>query len=155
MCRIALPLTLALASMLHSPASAGSIEISGSGTWDPNAPSTALTAPNETWSFSLLAPDPLPGTTDSFGDYTSGVAHAAYLLSGTAASDTIIGLTYYSTSFGGGFDIDFASGSIVSLAAAQVYDSNNLNLIPGIYEGNVVFYNFQSSFSVLGQLLRF
>jgi hypothetical protein len=139
MCRIALLLTLAFASMLDSAARAGSIEISGSGTWDANAPLSALTAPNGTWSFFLVAPDPLPGTTDRFGDYTSGVADAAYLLNGTAVSDSIIGLTYYSPLFGGGFDIDFASGSVVSLDAAQVYDSNTLDLLPGTYGGEVFF----------------
>ncbi len=150
MCRIVLLLTLALASMVHSAASAGSIEISGSGTWDPDAPLSAWSTPNGTWSFSLVAPDPLPGTTDQFGDYTSGVAYAAYLLGGSAVNDTIIGLTYYTTFFGGGFDIDFASGTVVSLVTAQVYDSNTTRLMPGMYGGSVVVDNFSEQIYGIG-----
>jgi MYXO-CTERM domain-containing protein len=135
--QVASLLTLALASTVCSAASAGTIAISGSGAWGPHTPSTTLSAPDATWSFTFDVPDPLPGTIDMYGEYTSTVSKSQYLLNGFAVNDTIESLTYYSAGPGPGglFDINFAHGTL-SLFGAQIYDSN-LNLIPGVYGATI------------------
>src|ERR1700678_3881656 len=97
--------------MVAPAAGAGTIEITGSGTWAASAKASELTAPGASWSFSLDVPDPLPGTINSYGNYTSPVYDAWYLLAGSLVNDAITSLTYCAGggADGGLFDIDFAS----------------------------------------------
>jgi glutaminase len=71
------------------------------------------------------------------------VTNAQYLLNGAAVPDTIESLTYLNAANLGMFDINFASTDVVSLYGAQVYDSNTLALIQGVY-GVASDYNTQA-----------
>jgi hypothetical protein len=136
--RMTLLLALALAFMVDPAVAAGTIEITGSGTWGPTAKTTIFTAPSASWSFSFEVPDPLPGTINSYGEYTSTVSNAEYMLNGSLVNDAITSLAYYGGGGpdGGIFDINFASNDVLSLFGAQIYNSN-LDLIPGDYVATI------------------
>ncbi len=110
-------------------ASAESIVISGSGTWSANAPSTEISAPNATWSFSFDVQSPL-------ANYAlTPVSDGVYLLNGTSitASDPMTLATFFVLFDGGGVDIALSSGTIISLIGPQLFDSTTFAMLLGTY----------------------
>ena len=112
---------------------AGSITISGSGTWDSTlVPSSSppdgvsVSEPGASWSFSFVVSSPLDSS------LVASTTDASYLLNGAPVSDTFSFVEFYTTSDGGMFDILFDSDNGIELYGPQIFDANN-NLIPGSY----------------------
>ena len=120
-------------ALLLSPiaAGAGTIQITGSGTWDSSVPTTPLSAPSETWSFSLVVLDPINA------DGTATVVSSQYFLNGTAVSDAVTGITFSPDYQYGMFSVMYTSGDYINLYGAQVYDNTSLALLPGTYSANI------------------
>lgn len=138
MLRLASILTVCM--LAQTAAGGGTVQISGSGTWGPDAPSTALSAPGETWSFSFNATTPVDVQN---GAATEPVSNPSYSLNGTpVVSETMSSVTFFDSSLAGLFDLEFpVSGSIsdeVSLYGAQIFDASG-NLIPGSYPAAIDF----------------
>src|SRR5262245_54408052 len=107
---------LAVACFTQAGASAGTIQITGSGTWGASAPTTVYSAPDASWSFSFEVPDPLDANP------TSMVTNASYLLNGAPISRTITSVEFYSLSDLGLFNLSFGYVGTVSLYGPQIFD---------------------------------
>jgi len=118
---------LAIACFTQVGANGGTIQITGSGTWGASAPTTVYSAPNESWSFSFDVPDPLDANP------TSMVTNASYLLDGAPISRTITAVQFYTPSSLGMFNLNFGYVGFVAVFGPQMYNTTNLNLIPGEY----------------------
>jgi hypothetical protein len=112
--------------------------VTGSGTWNSSAPVTALSAPNETWSFSVMFPDPITnGMTSGSADVTttSGI-NFVYYLNGHMVTATLTETQFYTSAEEGLFDLDTSVGTFDAYGAQA--DSNTaptLTLTPGSYSG--------------------
>ncbi len=120
---------MALCLLTETMASAGSIMVSGSGTWSDSAPTTEVSAPNATWSFSFDVQSPLANY--ALTPVTDGV----YLLNGNSitASDPMTLATFYVAADGGGVDIALTSGTIISLYGTQLFNSSTFAMVLGTY----------------------
>ncbi|MGC8491806.1 MAG: hypothetical protein ACP5SH_08715 [Syntrophobacteraceae bacterium] len=116
-----------MAAFLWSPiARADVLEVSGSGMWLSNAPTTAFSAANESWSFSFDVTNPINI------DYTAAVTNFTYTLAGEPVSG-FTSIQFYPDPVGG-FDLTFGSGDIVNMYGQAVTDLNSPpNLVPGTY----------------------
>ena len=124
--------SLALTAMLTVTAAlAGEVTISGSGTWDDTAPTTTYSAPDTSWSFSFMVPNPLDANP------TSMVSDSVYLLGGSPVGAPLASVTFFDSGLGGLFDMNFSDGAVVSLYGAQVFDDNTLALFPGTYAATI------------------
>lgn len=88
--------------------------ITASGTWGSNAPTTAISAPDETWSLSFLEPNPLdsdPGTIVGQGWATNFAQDLTYTLGGVANSSVFSQAEFFDPGFGGGIDVNFNSSA--------------------------------------------
>jgi MYXO-CTERM domain-containing protein len=118
---------VAVACFMQVGAGAGTIQITGSGTWNADAPTTDYSAPNASWSFSFDVPDPLDANP------TSMVTNASYLLNGAPIAHTITSVQFYTPSLQGLFNLNFGYVGFVSLFGPQVIDPSTLGLFPGMY----------------------
>jgi hypothetical protein len=129
---------LVLLSGAVASASGMDYVLTGSGTWNSSTPVTALSAPNETWSFSVMFPDPITnGVAVNSADVstTSGI-NFVYYLNGVMVNATLTEAQFYSTAEDGLFDLTTSVG-IFDGYGPQV-DSNTaptLTLTPGTYTG--------------------
>jgi hypothetical protein len=125
-------LILAVLALIAGPAArAGMVTVSGSGTWDADAPDSPYTAPGASWSFSFELPDPLDDV------FTSTATNFQYLLDGVAVSTTLESVQFFSTDDGGLFDLNFSDGNSLNLYGAQAYSSPGLSLVPGVYSSKI------------------
>jgi hypothetical protein len=115
-----------LVLLLQGAASADVVLISGSGTWDTVAPTTPVSAPGATWSFSFDATTPIAS------DGTTTFSNFSYLLNGSSVSETLTAVQFFSTGDFGLFSLFLADGNFLGFYGAQVYDTTS-NLISGIY----------------------
>jgi hypothetical protein len=115
----------------QSAAHAGSVTVSGSGTWGAGAPISIYTAPGDTWSFSFDLPDPLDANP------TSLATNFQYVLEGSDVSTTLSSVEFFPLAVGGLFDLNFADGNSLNLYGAQVFSTPSLALIPGVYSANI------------------
>lgn len=130
---------LLLLSGAVASASSTDYVLTGSGTWDSHAPVTALSAPGETWSFSVMFPDPITnGIAQNSDDVstTSGI-NFVYYLNGVMVSAVLTEAQFYTSAEDGLFDLTTNVGTFDAYGA-QV-DSNTaptLLLTPGTYTGS-------------------
>jgi hypothetical protein len=129
---------LLLLSGAAASASGTDYVLTGSGTWSSNAPVTALSAPNETWSFSVMFPDPITNgvVVDSADVSTTSGINFVYYLNGVMVSAVLTESQFYTTAEDGMFDLTTNLGTFDGYGA-QV-DSNTaptLTLTPGTYSG--------------------
>ncbi|ODT98150.1 MAG: hypothetical protein ABS79_06380 [Planctomycetes bacterium SCN 63-9] len=121
-------LCAAVAFLIQSASYGGTVSISGSGTWDANIDSNGIySAPNAPWSFSFEVESPIDPATR-----TGAVTNGQYFLNGLLVADPIATVTFFPSNQLGLFDLNFASGVIVSLYGAQAFDEG-FNLIAGYY----------------------
>jgi hypothetical protein len=109
-------LGLAAALLLGAmSASADTLTVSESGVWDATAPTTTWSAPNESWSFSFLissTPAVSNVTQNAFGAYFDGAySNFTYTLNGSPVSTAPTEITWFSTGYGGLFNVNFAGAS--------------------------------------------
>jgi hypothetical protein len=124
-------LVVAVSLLAHGVANAADVLITGSGTFGDSAPTTDLSAPGDTWSFSFDVSSPVTPVT------AVSVINASYSLNGTlVTSETIVDAIFYPTSSFGLFDLNFSGEDTVSLYGAQAYDSSG-NLISGTYAATI------------------
>lgn len=127
---------LIVCMLAQTAASGGTVEISGSGTWDSTAPSTALSAAGKTWSFSfdVNVTTPIENLT------TLSVSNPLYLLNGTpVVSETINTVQFFTTAAFGLFNLGFSGGSLpdeLNFYGVQVFDASG-NLAPGTYQAAI------------------
>jgi hypothetical protein len=117
----------ALVLLLQGAASADVVLITGSGTWAANAPTTVVSAPGDTWSFSFDATTPISPV-----DQTTTFSNFSYTLNGSSVAETLTAVQFFPTAELGLFSLFFADGNFLGLYGDQSYDTNN-NLISGIY----------------------
>jgi hypothetical protein len=142
---------ITLALVIAPTASADTVTVTGSGTWDASTPTTAYSASDATWSFSFNLPDTISSNP------STQVTNFTYDLNGTQVTDSLPGgVLFYSVAQSGGFDLfvptDSVSGaSIISLffsadvgsSLSIVYGTNDAQIalndgeLPGSGEGAV------------------
>jgi hypothetical protein len=104
--------------------------VTGSGTWASDAPTTALSAPDATWSFSYDETTPLNAfPSGPIGNPTN----FSYELNGTPVAEPLAGVEYFATVDFGLLSLSFSGGDHLQLYGVQVYDAS-LSLIPGVYD---------------------
>jgi hypothetical protein len=117
-------------------ATAGTINISGSGTWDANTPTTTYSQAGATWQFSFSLPDILSSNP------TTQATDFSYLLNENLVTTALPGgVLFYSVADGGGFDlypvIDNASGvNIISLLFPADVGSD-LSVLAGTFQASI------------------
>jgi hypothetical protein len=123
---------LVLIATSAATARGGEVTISGSGSWGPNAPVSAYSAPNASWSFSVDVVNPVDGFP------TTSISNAVYDLNGVPVAPAMTSIFFYSAAEGGGIDLNFADNNTVSL-----YTSNGISVIDS--NGGFIFgtYNIQ------------
>lgn len=109
-------LGLAAALLLGTlSASADTLTVSESGVWDASVPTTTWSAPNESWSFSfLISSIPVVSnvTQNIHGGYFDGAySNFTYTLNGSPVSTSLPEITWFSTGYGGLFNVNFAGAS--------------------------------------------
>ena len=124
------------ALITQSVAHAGTLMVSGSGTWGPDAPTSTYTAPGDTWSFSFDVPNPLDANP------TSMATNFQYVLNGSPVSTTLSSVEFFASPDGGLFDVNFTDGNSLNLYGAQVFSTSDLSLIPGVYSANIDINSF-------------
>jgi hypothetical protein len=125
--------TVGIVLLVQSAAQADTYLVTGSGTWDPIAPTTALSAPDTTWSFSYIETTPL--TPEPFGAI-GNPTNFSYELGGTPVTEPLSGNNYFPSTDFGLLSLFFTSGDFLQLYGGQVFDSN-YNLIPGVYTATI------------------
>lgn len=119
-----------LAMAIAPAAKADGVNITGSGTYDTDAPTTAYSAPGATWYFSFNLPDPInnnPTTQDT---------NFTFDLNGTQAANSLPGgVLFYSVAQLGGFDLfvptDPASGTAIISLYFPADVGSNLSIVFG------------------------
>ncbi len=107
-----------------------------SGVWGPTAPTTAESAPNESWSYSFLI-DSNPSVTS----YTLGESFFApfsdftYMLNGSLVDITAGSIGWGSTADEGLIGIDLTDGDLFSIDGAQAYSGpeSSPTILTGVY----------------------
>jgi PEP-CTERM motif len=117
-------------------AHAGTALFSGSGTWGDDAPVSIYTAPDATWAFSFVVPNPLEANP------TTMATDFQYLLNGSSITTTLTSVEFFAQSDGGLFDLNFDDGNSLNLYGAQVLATSNLTLLAGIYTANIDINSF-------------
>jgi hypothetical protein len=103
-------LALTVAAACAAPAVAGDIFVSGAGVFGPTISTLApVEIPGDSFSFSFYLPD------DIAANPTTDVTTSEFTVNGARVSDAISAVLFYPADLGGGFDIDFAGGQVVSL----------------------------------------
>lgn len=107
-------LVFTAAAAAATVASAAIVTFSGSGTFDAGAPTSVYSAPGESWAFSFSLPNPISSnpTTDATG--------FTYSLNGSPVADSLSSITFFTSGQSGLFDLNFASGGVVSLYGADI-----------------------------------
>lgn len=129
---------LLLLSGAAASASGTDYVLTGSGTWSSNTPVTALSAPGDTWSFSVMFPDPITNgiAQDSADVSTTSGINFVYYLNGQMVSAVLTEAQFYTTAEDGLFDLNTSVGTFD--AYGPQVDSNTaptLTLTPGTYAG--------------------
>ncbi len=120
-------------------AKADSVNMSGSGVWGVNTPSTTYSTDGATWSFSVDLLNPLTDATldNVLGGYvTQQFSSFSYFLNGTMVATTpdLLGVELFPSGNLGGLDLIFGDHS-VSFYGDQLYNGTapTLNLLLGSY----------------------
>jgi hypothetical protein len=123
-----LTLTIALAVA----ANAGVITVTGTGTFDPDAPTTAYSAPGASWDFSFLIPDTLNNLS------TTEATSFNYSLGGVPVTTVLGRVQFYPLDGLGLFDL-VVTGASISLFGNQAYSGTSApyTLLPGVYEAGI------------------
>ena len=127
--RIFTALSVFFLAMAIAPA-AKAVTITGSGTYDASAPTTAYSAPGAAWYFSFNLPDPInndPSTEDTSFTFD---------LNGTQVADSLPGgVLFYSVAQLGGFDLfvptDPVSGTDIISLYFPADVGSNLSIVYG------------------------
>lgn len=110
-----LGMMLGLAALGAVGARADSATISGTGVWGSGAATSTWSAPGETWSFSLTLPNPVSAT-DLANDGTemsvTDITSFSFSLAGVAVNIAPSAVVFFSSSFNGGFDVQFTAGGV-------------------------------------------
>jgi PEP-CTERM motif len=126
--RLLSALVLSISSLFAVP-----YTVSSSGTFNGSAPTTTLTAPNQTWSFSfLIDSNPVPIATFSSNRTELPISGFAYRLNGSLVSTNYASMVFSLLSNGGGFaspQVDF------DLYAPQMFSGTlaSPTILPGVY----------------------
>ncbi|MDR3468413.1 MAG: PEPxxWA-CTERM sorting domain-containing protein [Xanthobacteraceae bacterium] len=113
---------------------------SGSGTWDTAVDNynaslgvgTVYSAPNQTWSFSFDLQNPIASNP------TFAATNFSFKLNGASVGGALSAVQFYPVSAGGGFDLDFANGDVVSLLfTADLGSTGNLVVGPTSYSAEI------------------
>jgi hypothetical protein len=121
--------TAAATALCAAAANAGEVLVTGSGTWGPLAPTTLVSAPEESFSFSFDLPNPIASNP------TIQATDFSYDLAGAPVAVGLDGVVFFPTSSSGLFDLDLASGDVVSLYGADV--GSSLTLTTGVFPATV------------------
>ena len=125
--RLLSALVLSISSLFAVP-----YTVSSSGTFNGSAPTTALTAPNQTWSFSfLIDSNPVPNSFSSTQTLLP-ISGFAYRLNGSLTATTFTSIYFSTLSNGGGF----ATSSLeLDLYAPQMFSGTlaSPTILPGVY----------------------
>ena len=103
------------------------MNFSGSGVWGSTAPTSAYSAPLDTWSFSFDLPSPIAGNP------TTEATNFSYTLNGTAVNGAPSSITFFDSASLGLFDINFSNISVSLFSASKTDVGSSLTLLPGIY----------------------
>jgi hypothetical protein len=111
--------------------------ISGSGTWDSNAPTTPYSGANDTWSFTLNLP-----THFSENPVTNEITNFSYDLNGSLVTSSLPGgILFFPVAEGGGFDLFVPLDSSTGATIISLYFPNdvgsNLSLGFGSYSADI------------------
>lgn len=124
----------ALAAMLATPAAAGVVQFAGSGVFGPTISlMDPVEIPGEAFSFSF----DLPSVVAS--DPATGVTHSHFVVAGNTVADDITSVTFYPVGLGGGFDLNFFGGQVISLYLTDPVSGHfadvgsNLTIVTGHY----------------------
>jgi hypothetical protein len=121
---------LILALLLPSAATADTFLVTGSGTWDDSAPTTAESAPGAAWSFSFEVITPLAA------DHTATFSNFAFALAGTPIDNPATFLEFFTAASSGLFDVAFANNDLLSLFGDQLFNARG-NLTPGVFAADL------------------
>lgn len=108
-------MTVAAAAMLTtSIAQAATVNVGGTGVFDIDAPTTAESAPGQTFTFSFITQDPIPGNPNS------ALINPTFTLAGNGIAPTITSVQFYDSSDNGLFDLTFSDHNVLSLYGDQI-----------------------------------
>lgn len=118
------------AVLLPLPATAAAILFQGVGLFNGMAPTTAISAPNESFMFSFDLPSPYTKSgTFQGGPTTSQATNFSYLLNGTSINATLPLVAFYSSAAEGGIDLGIHTGAANSpLQYLSIFASNGADL---------------------------
>lgn len=118
-------------------ATASTVDITGSGTWDSGTPTTAYSQAGATWQFSFMLPSPI-----SSNPTTQATDISYYLNDTLVTTDLPGGVLFYSVADGGGFDLyptinNSSDVSVISLLFPNDVGSN-LNISTGVFSATIM-----------------
>jgi hypothetical protein len=113
---------LAAAAWLVHGSAAAVVVVTGSGTWDATAPSSSISAPGATWSFSFLLPDLIAQNP------TTAASSFSYSLDGIPVAAAPASIQFFAPVDSGGFDINFVGGATFSLYTQALLTAQSLTL---------------------------
>jgi hypothetical protein len=120
-------------------ASAEVLTVTENGVWGANASTTPWSAPNETWNFSFqISSNPAVSNViqTPFGAFFDGAfSNFNYTLNGAAVSTPLPEITWFSSGYGGLFDVNWAGVSFEP-EGDQAYTGSESDptIVPGTYE---------------------
>jgi hypothetical protein len=120
-------------------ASADTLIVSENGVWDATTPTTTWSAPNQSWSFSFdISSTPAVSnvTQTAFGGFFDGAySNFTYTLNGAPVSTALPEITWFSTGYGGLFNVNFVGASF-ELEGDQSYTGPETGptIVPGTYD---------------------
>ena len=120
-------LAMLLAVGAGQAAKADVYNLSGSGTWQAGSPTTAYSAPGDTWSFSFN----LPGTIAS--NPSTEATNFVYLLNGVSVPGAPSSIEFFNSANLGLFDIHFPTITVSFFSPNSTDVGSTLTLVPGVY----------------------
>lgn len=116
---------------LVTTVASASTTITGNGSWNSNAASTAYSAPNATWSFSFIVPNPVDSNP------TKSISSFVYQLNGRVVAGSPMSIEFFDSDARGLFDIDF-NDSTLALYGVDIYNQSTLST--GIFSADIEFF---------------
>ena len=104
--------------MMAVPAVAADYWVRGGGIWDNATTASAITAADTAFTFEFMIESTLPANP------TNAVSGFRYTLGGTDAAVALSDVTFYAQNSGGGLQLQFGSGALLSSWGTSLLDSN-------------------------------
>lgn len=119
-------LCAALGTVLAGTAAAQPVVFNASGTWDADAPVSALSAPGASWALSFALPSLVPGNP------AAAIGSFSYALGGVMQALAPTSVAFFGAADSGMFDLSFGTGPSFSAYGSDILAGGSL--LPGTYE---------------------